>query len=706
MMIRSVFLLFIFFTSSVNAQQISFMSDQYETAKAVTDFTKAELSSMLAGKINHHTILFELKKDATLTNGSFAFDIKKKDQIFNVVLSGEGETEILHAAHSFLEHIGFQFDMFNSIIPDQINISTIRTGYFLVNPYTRWRGIRQHVNFPMDISSYPLEEAKEYLNNLMRLRFNKLAVHSYPNLWHEVYTGDSTEYAGNFFYNRPHEIPDVPVISKHIRHNNKLFAIPAIEPFYADNKIRSKMATDWMRSLLTYAKSIGFKIHFSIEPRAKGDIQYIIDNCKSALTNYPMIDELEINTEELGGWGNSCTDTTVKAILIKWFGEGVLRDTMVSGHITKNQTDLDNLINQIGRNITAVKILQQEKWFTNNGISPKIGIYCTIAPYAAAAYHLVRKFAPDVEVSIMPGHGSMRTAKHFSSIPKTSQDLQMTTLFSWIEFDGLMFTQQNPVEGIDAIWQQLDSIKGNHQVHAILFNHWRTAENSLATRYAAVTAIKGPVKRAGFYREFAVQKNIPDPNSFAWCMEKLEWIDAYSTNELPNYGFCWLGAWTNGGPYTWISRKNLNLVKNTYDSIHNSLKELMKKATSEVAMIELSLLINRVEASLAYNEAFDWACRVQELKKDDKGFYPEVEKVKAANFFTNSLNAYYRYMDIHSKIMPDRGTEGTLINLWHGPIYGLKVLRERITGIPVNQPFSPEKQGEGPPLPILLKNRQ
>ncbi len=62
-MIRLVLLLFIFFTSSVNAQQISFMTHQYETPGTVTDFTKAELSRMLAGKINHHALHFELKKD-------------------------------------------------------------------------------------------------------------------------------------------------------------------------------------------------------------------------------------------------------------------------------------------------------------------------------------------------------------------------------------------------------------------------------------------------------------------------------------------------------------------------------------------------------------------------------------------------------------------------------------------------------------------
>ncbi len=148
------------------------------------------------------------------------------------------------------------------------------------------------------------------------MRFNVLAVHSYPNLWHEVHTGDSIEYAGNFFYNRVHEIPDVPVIKNNIRINNKYFVIPEIEPFYNNRTKKSEMAVDWMRELLSYAKSIGLRIQFSVEPRTRGDVNYIMDNCRSALQNYPMIDALEVITEELGGWGNSCTDSTVRNILV------------------------------------------------------------------------------------------------------------------------------------------------------------------------------------------------------------------------------------------------------------------------------------------------------------------------------------------------------------------------------------------------------
>ena len=68
-----------------------------------------------------------------------------------------------------------------------------------------------------------------------------------------------------------------------------------------------------------------------------------------------------------------------------------------------------------------------------------------------------------------------------------------------------------------------------------------------------------------------------------------------------------------------------------------------------------------------------------------------------------ALMKYDQYMELHAKKMLDRGTEGTLISLWHGPIYGLKVLRKNIGGVDMDAPVKPEKATDAPPLPILMK---
>lgn len=708
MWLRLTFWLILFVAQiKVYGQKIDFHIPNDLAEKKVIVFAKNELTDFIKKNNTNNDLelnfTFSIKK--ALKNGAFAYGIERTKKGIDVSLIGEGPTEILHATHSFLEHIGYRFELSGTIDPEKTILDTLKPGYYTIHPYTRWRGIRQHVNFPMDISSYPIEEAKEYLNRLVRMRFNEIAVHSYPNLWHEVYTGDSTEKAGNFFYNRPHEIPDFPLIRSNIRFNKKFFSIPPIEPYYPDHATRSKMSVAWMHELLIHAKNIGLKVHFSIEPRTRGDISYIIDNCRSAIKNYPMIDELEINTEELGGWGNTCSDSTVKNILVKRFGGDVLKDTFVTNRIQKSQTDLDNLMNQIGRNIAAVKILTNDPDFASKNIKLKLGIYCTIVPHADLAYHLVRKYAPETEVTIMPGHGSVRTANHFSKINTSQDDLKKTTVFSWIEFDGLMFTQQNPIAGIESLFRHLDTIKGKNQANSILFNHWRTAENAIAARFASLSSLHGPIARQEFYRQYAHQYQFAGPELFSALMEELESIDQISTNELPNYGFCWLGAWLNGGPYLWINRNTLARVKNMHVSVLGKVNLIIKETTSPKALEKLGFLLNRIEASIAYINAFESACTLQELKKDNKGDYTNEDKKKAAQLFDASFAYYERYMQIHVKKMPDRGCEGTLINLWHGPIYGLKVLREKILGISISSPIGSGVSGEGPPLPILIEKK-
>lgn len=701
-----LFIVLTLFAADAKAQTKEIHFSNNHGANSILQFAKEELKFHLASVgINEKNTRFDFsfKNDVELKNGAFSYNIRKSAKKINVIFSGSDEISMVHAVHGFLEHLGFQFEFTGTIAPSSIKSDTLSNGSYTTIPFVRWRGIRQHVNFPMDISSYPIEEAKNYLKNMIRMRFNKLAVHSYPNLWHEVHTGDSIEYAGNFFYNRPHEIPSIPVIKNNIRFNDKYFVIPGIEPHYADRIRKSAMAVDWMKELLSYAKSIGLRIQFSVEPRTRGDVNYILDNCKSAIQNYPMIDELEVITEELGGWGDACSDTAVRKVLVNHFGKAVLEDTLVTNVIRKNQTDLDNLLNQLGRNIEAVKILNTAPMVASGKISLKLGIYCTIQPYAAIAYHLVRKYMPSTELTIMPGHGSVRTANNFAKVQATATDLAKTTVFSWIEFDGLMFTQQNPIAGIESLANDLGARNKGQQVNAIIFNHWRTAENRTAAKYAALTSLMGPIKKNDFYATYAKKLGITDTNAFVANMNKLEEIDQLSTNDLPNVGFCWVGAWLQGSPYTWMNRSMLQKVNNMYDSVGTSLEEIKKYTSNTAGKSYLDFLCNRIGTSSLYLKAFSAGAAIQTIEKDGTGQYGESAVSKATNICNQSLLLFEKYMEMHARMMPDRGTEGTLINLWHGPMYGLKVLRKTIGNIPMDAPIKEEKSSDAPPLPILIK---
>jgi hypothetical protein len=670
---------------------------------SILNFTKSEYRLHMTGSPKIKTYF---RIDESMKDGSFAYKIDKSKGRTTVTFLGGTAMEVTHAVHGFLEHIGFHFGFDGTKKPATINLDTLTAGTYTTRPYTRWRGIRQHVNFPMDISSYPQEEAREYLRRLVRMRFNKIAVHSYPNLWHEVNTGDTIERAGNFFYDRPHPIPDHPLIRERIRFNTALFCMPEAEAHYANRIARSNAATAWMKDLLTYAKAIGLRVHFSIEPRRRGDIAYILDNARSAIEQYPMIDELGIITEELGGWGNACTDTMVRDVLQRRFGPESLQDTMVTRVIRPKQTDLDNLLEQLGRNMEGIRKIPHQSWFQNRKIELQLGIYCTIPEYAGVAYHLARKGLPGINIGIMPGHGSVRTANHLARIRKNAEDLAKTTILSWIEFDGLMFSQQNPVDGIEALFRQMDTLRGGRQLNTVLFNHWRTAENAVAARYAAETTLKGPINSTNFYHEQAATLGLKNPERYTTVMHTLERLDRICTNDLPNVGFCWIGAWLSGGPYTWMNRPLLKQMAAAYDSLRIDVHQMTKTMPEGYGRAQLSLLENRLLTSHLYLSAFETACGVQSLPKDNGNAYTKTSKEQAGLMLDRALRLYDRYLEAHGKTMPDRGCEGTLINLWHGPMYGVKVLREKIAGIPMDVPAQKTSATDAPPLPILMDIRR
>jgi hypothetical protein len=388
---------------------------------------------------------------------------------------------------------------------------------------------------------------------------------------------------------------------------------------------------------------------------------------------------------------------------VSHFGTDVLKDSLVTRVIKSTQTDLDNLMNQVGRNIAALKIMQKDPWFKSKNIDYKLGVYCTIVPYADVAYHLVRKYMPETEVAIMPGHGSVRTAKHFSQINASAEDLKKTTVFSWIEFDGLMYTQQNPIAGIETLMAYLKSRNNGGQINSVMFNHWRTAESRTGARYATLSALFGPISSSDFYTQYGQDLGIQNSNEYVQAMKKLEEIDLLSTNDLPNVGFCWVGAWLQGGPYTWMNTGMLNRVRKMYDTVGLSINTLRGAVKNKAGQDYLSFLSNRIEASSLYLQAFELGTGIQQIKKDSVGFYSIEEKEKAVSICNQALLKYDQYMEVHAKMMPDRGTEGTLISLWHGPVYGLKVLRKNIGGVEMDAPVKTAKSTDAPPLPILMK---
>ena len=102
--------------------------------------------------------------------------------------------ELLQATYTALEEMGCRFEVTGPVVPDRLNPAGIPASRAVYTPAIQRRGVRQHINFNMDVSGYPIGEAKEYIRNLARLRYNHITFHSYPCHW----TRDRNSHAAVF----------------------------------------------------------------------------------------------------------------------------------------------------------------------------------------------------------------------------------------------------------------------------------------------------------------------------------------------------------------------------------------------------------------------------------------------------------------------------------------------------------------------------
>ncbi|HBY53555.1 MAG TPA: hypothetical protein DEH15_14080 [Marinilabiliales bacterium] len=695
----SFFLLIAFFTQSYAISGLKILCIG-ETKEQNLNFTKSEIQTLF-GKVLEaegvtQTYTFKLKINDSYRNGKFSH---KSTGNREFTLEGEDAISVTNALHSLLEKVGYTFDISGITVPSKFNLNALKNLNEVITPKVRYRGIRQHVNFSMDISSYPIEEAKEYLRNLVRLRFNKITIHSYPGHWYNEKNADNKafEYAGDFFYGHKHHMFGNELFKK-VRFNDTLFCMPLAEKIYDNEKTRSKVAMNWMRQLISYSKELGFRVQFSMEPRLYS-VEKTVEICKSIIKSYPGIDDLELITEETGGWGSKCTDQEVLSTLNKYFPPEIAKDSVVLSVIRPTQPDLNNLYTQIGIIAHSIEVLSSQRTITDKNINLKAGIYCSVNAITPAAYRLARLASPKLNITLMPSHGSDGTAEVYNAIVKTKEDAMKTEVYSWIEFDGLMYLQQNSINGNAKLMDNINQLE-NGQQYSLLFNHWRTAENRTSARFASEVTLFGSTNVNEFYRQYADRLGISDKYLYVKAMLKLNEVDSYS-KYFGNIGFCWVGAWKNGGIFNGVNIHKLETAKKIHLEVGEMLTELMKNSSKPSAKEYLKFLGNRILASVVYLNAFIEAAQIRTIIKDKSGNISPEEQKRAVDICNHALMTFEQFMGIYAQMMPDRGCEGTLVSVWNSPMMGLKVWRSKLGGVPLESAYSSEIPLDAPPLPIF-----
>jgi hypothetical protein len=633
----------------------------------VIEFAVDELSQILKGNFN--VIITNspesegwniiLKTDSQMKPFSFSVAQHGNEDAKTIYLSGYDATCLLHSVYTMLEIVGYTFDITGIRNPKTPSFKNIASYYGTINPVVERRGIRQHINFLMDISSYPLEEAKEYIRNLARLRMNYITFHSYPGQWFSYNYKDNLTLAGNFFYGEKDFVPEEEHLKKAIR-NDSIYCIPAIEPFYNNPQKKSQMAISWLNSVMAEAKRVGLTVNMSYELREYG-IEYALATSKALLDEYPFIDGLELISEE----------------------------------------DIGSYIEQIKNNINCSKEIRHN--LNGRKLQLTNGIYNTTAGELKEGFEILRNNSPeDISISVLPAHGARMAVKNLSGIPLTSDDLKRTMIYSWVEFDGLMFLQQNPVEGIRMMIEENLKISGNKPLFGICWNHWRTYENRIALRYASEVMIKGPFSSQSFYLSLAKRLEIGNPVMYASAMQKLDDTDTFCRDNLFNIGFCPNGYWlkkTGLSLYGRFPEDKLLSAISQFNDARNDLKKCISDTKNGSDKKDLLFIENRINCTMLHLKAFVAMTDLQPLFKGNPN--PDLSQQNRDRVLkkcSEALDLEKQYISLHAQFITDRGCEGTLVSYMGGPIQTLKNIMSKL-GNQNNDPPKIEKSFDAPPEP-------
>ncbi len=633
---------------------------------------------------------FALEVDPTLEPFSWSVNVAEA----SATIRAHDSACVLHGVYDLLEQAGYVFDVTGAWLRADASLARLLGCYSEVRPAVQWRGIRQHLNFPMDISGYPMEEAKDYLRQLARMRFNHITFHSYPDQWYAVTHENITRHAGYYFYGQRHDLPIHPLRS--VIRNQHTFCIPEHEVEIDDIEANSRNAQHWLGAMIDEAKRLGMRVQFSCELREQ-DIALSLATLNNILTQYPQIDVLEIITQETGEWGYAAPPEALRELAAQYF-PGALDDVEITSHLVAGQKDLDKLLREIGHALQVIDALR-----TAEAALPKLtlGVYCTVRSNHAVVLRLLQHYAPpDVSFAFLVDHGGRAVARNLRDLAMPIQDWGRSLIYSWIEFDGTIYLLQNALQGISDLLRLAGNVHGDKPISALAFNHWRSAENRTALRFAAQAMLTGSTVPESFYGDYARAFGIGSIEDYMAGMVLIDDAEAQARDDLPNVGFCYVGCWGDQGLgyYGVFQGDKAARVRAQYEDAERHLERCLREPVSDAGRDYLTLLLNRLRCTIIYLEAIEVASGLQPICGNRP---PEAlsdhERAAVLVICDRALELMEDYMARHAQMLPDRGTEGTLISFYYTPPYVLRRIRAEYAGVGTVEGV---KAHDAPPSPI------
>ncbi len=689
-------------------------------------FAAEELKQLGGKTAGSEPLVFRLAVDESLP--PFAFSIQRDGG--TIRLAGHTPAETLAAGYTALEQMGYRFDALGPIVPSKLDAAKVSGDKQVITPAIQRRGVRQHMNFADDLSAYPLNEAKAYIHNLARQRYNWITFHSYPGQWNRTrynrvsgggpwkkitakHYKDNDYVKGCLFYGDHFAIPDLDPVRKTIRFNKSIFCIPELEPLYFEGAAREAFLTHWLRELMSECKRCGLGVQFSTEPQFFDELE----NEKILtfiLEDYPQIDVLEIISHEGGG--------RVRGDFEPWFArqKAFMDDVlgMKDGAAAdkkypwKKTDEIAGQTRDLAMAFRAVRHLQAKGWDKQHQVQLAVGNYALEEKMVRAVVKFAEEYLPkDVWYTLMPGHSSRVVADNFVASQMSEQLLARTVLYSWLEFDGYMCLQQFACSGFIKALDQARQINGGKPMHGLVANHWRTGENFMSLRCLDELSFNSGLTQKSYVDSFAKAAGITDAAAFEKAMSEIDELsDLRAINGNIGFNIGWqIDPKTRGvGGLWWWSKDRNQKAADRFAAVVESLKKLKAGVADEQYARRLALLANRSEAAFCHLKAIRTLQETNAYFDYAKKRMPENLSAEAKARIVSICNEAQPYLDRYLQClaeMPvDRSVEGFMLYYYRGPWLLGHNMRALYGGV---GDFVPDawNWSEFVPLPLSAKER-
>ncbi len=575
----------------------------------------------------------------------------------------------------------------------------------------------------MDISSYPLHEAMEYIRNLARMKFTALTFQCLNGIgWyhfdhHGFQVGEDPRQT--LYYSETHAVAEHP----HLRFNSPnraIFAIPEVEEVYHTPVQRAVMQS-WLRRVIRCAKECGMTIFLSIEPcmvnndaallaagLTPGIETYIAVTqtaVRAILAQYPEIDGIEVFTgENQGGWPvpesagrhlGAAGGAPARAL-------GSSR-TLSDEERTQLEPARQHLVGVLSDLHLAIAVLT--RMADDPALLGKrrmVGVYYTDDRYWSAFAPIIEAMVPDsLEFSLMAGYGARGTARSLVQGQLTPALLARTQIYSWCEFDGSMYVQQNECVGVQQSLQCARRDGG--RTTALLANHWRNAENEFTISYLSAASYFGVDPQAFYAEHLPKLVGLEAAGELAAILADLDTANHFAVTHFFNIGFCLLAGWSAPrlGWGAWWNHDALPEYLQQLEGLATRLHALLAHVTRPAGLARCRLLLNRLQASRIHGEVIAHIREMRALIAErEPGLLPEPQRSEFARHGAAALAQAHAYVELCCVELPDRGGEGTLVSYEHVIYTALRSFLQQYTGAGDGAALATAST-DGPPAPLL-----